>query len=102
MAAVDLREALSIEALQRASEAILRARRIDCFGVGGSAVAALDAYQKFVRLGVPTQFTLDTHMQTTSAATLRAGDVAPWSSRIPGRSGTRSGPRPWRASEAPR
>lgn len=76
MAAVDMRDALDLEALQQATAAIVGARRIDCYGVGGSAVAALDAYQKFMRLGVPTQFTLDTHLQTVSAATLQPGDVA--------------------------
>jgi len=71
-----MQDSLDLAALQRATTAIVGARRIDCYGVGGSAVAALDAYQKFMRLGVPTQFTLDTHLQTVSAATLQPGDVA--------------------------
>jgi RpiR family carbohydrate utilization transcriptional regulator len=72
----DLRESLDYKVLQQATAAMLSARRIDCYGVGASAVAALDASQKFLRLGVATQSSLDNHLQTIAAATLQPGDVA--------------------------
>jgi len=75
-AIADLKESLDTEALQFATTAMLAARRIDCYGAGASAVAALDASQKFLRLGFATQSSLDTHLQTIAAATLQTGDVA--------------------------
>lgn len=75
-AVADLKESLDPAALQQATMAMLAARRIDCYGAGASAIAALDASQKFLRLGFATQSSLDTHLQTIAAATLQPGDVA--------------------------
>ncbi len=71
-----LRERLDTVSVQRAVTAILGARRIDCYGIGGSSVAAVDLYQKFMHLGMPVQYSADTHLQTVLAATLQQGDVA--------------------------
>ncbi|WP_372618160.1 SIS domain-containing protein [Falsiroseomonas sp.] len=79
-AAVDtlktIREALDLSAVARAVEAIAAARRIELFGSGLSSVAALDANQKFMRLGVPTVLHADSHLQRMAAVTLAPGDVA--------------------------
>lgn len=48
----DTIEVLSDEELGRAVEAIGRARRVEIYGIGGSAPLALDAYHKFMKLGV--------------------------------------------------
>lgn len=72
----DVQESLDFEAIRRATAAILTARRVDCYGIGVSAIAAMDAYQKFIHIGVPTQYSSDTHLQTVLAATLKHGDVA--------------------------
>ncbi len=71
-----LRGQLDMAAVTRAVDAIARANRIDLIGTGLSSVAAIDAHQKFMRLGVPTVFHPDSHLQRMSAATLKAGDVA--------------------------
>lgn len=71
-----LSAALDLAAIERATEALSNARRIECYGAGLSSVAAMDAHQKLMRLGVPAQVHVDTHLQTMSASTLRPGDVA--------------------------
>jgi RpiR family transcriptional regulator, carbohydrate utilization regulator len=71
-----LRTQLDIAAVERAVELIAKAKRIDLIGTGLSSVAAMDAHQKLMRLGVPTIFPPDSHQQRMSAATLTAEDVA--------------------------
>jgi RpiR family carbohydrate utilization transcriptional regulator len=71
-----LKDRLDPIALERATWALVGARRIDCFGVGASAIVALDAHQKLMRLGVASSVLLEGHSQTLSACTLQAGDVA--------------------------
>jgi len=71
-----IRSQLDMAALARAVEAIARAPRIELLGTGLSSVAAIDAQQKFMRLGVPTSHHPDGHVQRMSAATLKKSDVA--------------------------
>lgn len=71
-----IRSELDMTAIEKAVDAIVGAPRIELFGCGLSSVAAMDANQKFMRLGVPTIHHLDGHMQRMSAATLKPGDVA--------------------------
>ena len=54
---------------------ILKARSIQIGGIGASAVAAMDLYQKLTRLGICALFNQETHMQLTAAATLLPNDV---------------------------
>ncbi|MGI5173450.1 MurR/RpiR family transcriptional regulator [Treponema sp. OMZ 840] len=54
---------------------ILNARSIQIGGIGASAVAAMDLYQKLTRLGMFAVFNQETHMQLTAAATLSPKDV---------------------------
>ncbi len=73
-----LRESLNqidMTALQAAVEALSKARRIDFYGQGGSAIVARDAYHKFFRLGIPCSVHDDPHMQVMSASFLKKGDV---------------------------
>ena len=72
----DLRDRFDTAALERATVALAKARRIDCYGVGLAGIAALDAHQKLMRLGVPSFVYADAHLQTMSAATLQPNDVA--------------------------
>ncbi len=72
----DLRDRFDMVALERATDALAKARRIDCYGVGLAGIAAIDAHQKLMRLGVPSFVYADAHVQTMSAATLKPGDVA--------------------------
>lgn len=67
---------LDLYEVQRAVNALHRARRIDLYGMATSGVVAHDFQQKLVRIGKMAQYWSDSHMQITSASTLDVGDVA--------------------------
>ncbi len=69
-------DVLDDRALESAVEAITAARRVDFYGVGASGIVAMDAQQKFLRIGIDAQAFVDPHVQAASAALLRRGDVA--------------------------
>jgi RpiR family carbohydrate utilization transcriptional regulator len=70
-----VRNQLDPQPLRQAIEAIARARRLDIYGVGGGSHAVgHDAYLRFFRLDLPTDFHADTQLQRMSAATLGPGD----------------------------
>ena len=64
--------------IEQAANAIVRAwqqkQRLEIYGVGNSGVVAQDAQHKFFRLGISSQATSDTHIQTMGATMLRSGD----------------------------
>lgn len=62
--------------LIQAIHAVAKSNKLVFYGVGGSGIAAADAYQKFVRLGKNCQYFEDTHLQLASSVTLKQGDVA--------------------------
>ena len=64
------------EAMEQATEKLLKARKIDFYGNGGSAMVAMDGYHKFVRLGLHVSMNLDSHMQLMAASQLESDDVA--------------------------
>ncbi|UOQ95664.1 MurR/RpiR family transcriptional regulator [Halobacillus shinanisalinarum] len=63
-------------AITEAVSAMLKARKIDFYGCGGSAVVALDCYHKFIRSGLLVSAQLESHMQLMSASQLTKEDVA--------------------------
>lgn len=63
-------------AMERAVQAIMKARKTEFIGSGGSAMIAMDGYHKFIRLGLLVSMNLDSHMQLMAASQLRKGDVA--------------------------
>jgi len=67
---------LDIVMLERVVEALVRAQRVDLYGVGASAYVALDFQHKLHRIGRVAFAWSDTHVALTSAALLRPGDVA--------------------------
>jgi DNA-binding MurR/RpiR family transcriptional regulator len=69
-------DVLDDAALAQAVDAVVGARRVDFYGVGASGIVALDAQQKFLRIGVEAQAFVDPHLQAVSAALLGKGDVA--------------------------
>ncbi|MDO5444368.1 MAG: MurR/RpiR family transcriptional regulator [Eubacteriales bacterium] len=69
------RESLDVSALEKASDAILRAKRIYIFGVGGSAAVASDVQHKFMRLGLEAVAFADLNLQAFAAAYAGKGDV---------------------------
>jgi len=72
----DTTRLLDFAALQRAVDALDRARRIDLYGVATSGIVAQDAYQKLIRIGKEARAFSDPHLQITSASNLGPGDVA--------------------------
>ena len=66
---------LNLEDLEKAVHLLYKARRIEFYGYGGSAIVAKDAYHKFFRLGIPCAAQDDSHMQVMSASLLTADDV---------------------------
>jgi len=67
---------LDYEAVSRAIEALARARRVDFYGAGPSNVVAMDAYIKFMRIGLSAGFNSNAYLQAVSAAVLSDQDVA--------------------------
>ncbi len=75
MALQDTAEVLDVDALEAAVEAMCKASEIHFYGLGPSGVVALDAEQKFSRIGRRANAYVDTHMQITRAVLLQPGDV---------------------------
>lgn len=75
-AIADTGAAVDVEALQAAVEAVTRARRVDVYGVGASALVATELHTKLHRIGVTSCAWGDPHGALASAAGLAPGDVA--------------------------
>ncbi len=71
----DTIEVLQDAELERAVAAIAHARKVDVYGVGGSASIAIDAYHKLLKLGIPAVALSDGDMMAMSASLLGEGDV---------------------------
>ena len=69
-------EQLDLDALHAVIEALVRARRVDVYGVGASSFVALDLQQKLHRIGRVSFAWADPHMALTSAALLTEDDAA--------------------------
>ncbi len=69
-------QVLSYEELDKAVEAIHKAKRVDFYGMGISALVAMDAQHKFLRINKTSLTSLDPHVQVVCAASLKEGDVA--------------------------
>ncbi|GLY68621.1 RpiR family transcriptional regulator [Amycolatopsis taiwanensis] len=67
---------VDIATLERVINLLAEAGRIDVYGVGASAFVAADLQQKLHRIGRVSFAWSDTHIMLTSAAVLKAGDVA--------------------------
>ena len=71
----DTIEVLSDDELTRAVSALAKARRVEIYGIGGSAPLALDAYHKFMKLGVSCVWLNDSDLMAMSSSLLGTGDV---------------------------
>ncbi|MBL8965721.1 MAG: MurR/RpiR family transcriptional regulator [Spirochaetaceae bacterium] len=67
---------LAPSTVEAAADAILGASMTALFGVGASGVVAYDFFQKLIRLGLPSTYTLDTDLQVTTASGLKPTDTA--------------------------
>lgn len=74
-ALIDVRNHLDPRAFARAVELLTRARRVECFGLGNSAVVAQDAQHKLLRYGIPCAAYSDPHSMGIVATVLQRGDV---------------------------
>jgi DNA-binding MurR/RpiR family transcriptional regulator len=72
----DTMEVLQDDELERAVLAISKARRIEIYGIGGSAPLAFDAYHKFMRLGLNAVWLSDGDLMAMSSSLLGEHDVA--------------------------
>jgi RpiR family carbohydrate utilization transcriptional regulator len=72
----DTLRVLDLAALDRAADVLLAARRVDIYGSGGAAVAALELQYKLMRVGVRAVAHTDTEMQVISATLLTPTDAA--------------------------
>ncbi len=69
------RDNLNAADMENAAEALLRARRILIFGVGGSAAVASDVEHKFSRLGLDAAAYSDLNLQAIVSAYAKKADV---------------------------
>ncbi len=72
----DTLEVLADAELERAVHAIVRARKVEIYGIGGSAPLALDAYHKFMKLGICAVWLNDSDLMAMSSSLLGPNDVA--------------------------
>ncbi|MCY9514471.1 MurR/RpiR family transcriptional regulator [Paenibacillus apiarius] len=66
---------LNMNELQKAVDAILKARRLFFMGVGSSAMTAMDAQYRFMRLGFVGEAVTDPHVMAMNATLMSAQDV---------------------------
>jgi DNA-binding MurR/RpiR family transcriptional regulator len=73
---LETQKLIDYELLEKVICLIANASRVDFYGVGASGLVALDAQQKFIRIGKNCNANIDPHIQITLAANLSPGDVA--------------------------
>ncbi|MEV6009199.1 MurR/RpiR family transcriptional regulator [Streptomyces sp. NPDC051976] len=66
---------LDREALERAAQALARARRIDVYGVGGSGIVARETEARLFGIGCAARAWTEVHAAETSAALLTPSDA---------------------------
>jgi len=72
----DTIEVLGADELGKAVVALAKARRLEVYGIGGSAPLAFDAYHKFMKLGIPSMWLNDSDLMAMSSSLLGPPDVA--------------------------
>lgn len=72
----DTADSLDLDGVAKAAGAITRARRVDMYGIGGSALVVGELHMGLHRIGVPAWVWSEVHGALASAALLVAGDVA--------------------------
>ena len=67
---------LDFNCINQAADFILKARKVDLYGMGSSTIATLNAKMRFYRLGILCFNYNDPHQQIISASLLKKTDVA--------------------------
>jgi DNA-binding MurR/RpiR family transcriptional regulator len=75
-AIADSLQTLDGSEMERAVSVLSAATKIEFYGNGSSAPAAIDAYYRFIRIGLPAFVVTDSYMQAVSSAQLSPGQVA--------------------------
>lgn len=68
-------QTVDYRAIEKAVETLSVSSKIIFHGYGGSAVVAMDAYQKFFRNGIPCEWFSDPHMAIMSASMMERGQT---------------------------
>jgi len=63
-------QTIDMKQFSMAVDAILKAKRIEFYGVGSSSTLAQDAYYRFMRIGLPVYAAVDPHISRVSASNL--------------------------------
>lgn len=71
----DTQKLLDLRILEQVVDAILQARRVDIYAIGGASIAARELHFKSMHLGINANAFLDSQMQVMSAASLTQDDV---------------------------
>ena len=71
----DSSEVINYEELKKAIEALLKARNVHFFGIGASAIIALDAQQKLLRINKSATAFSDAHLVATLIANAEPEDI---------------------------
>lgn len=71
----DTIEVLADDELVKAVHALGHARRVEIYGIGGSAPLAFDAYHKLMKLGICATWLNDSDLMAMSSSLLDAADV---------------------------
>lgn len=74
-ALVETMEVLDRKALQQAAKVLRQAASVTIIGVGGSGAIALDAHHKFLRIGLRSYFTTDTHFMSMNSVLMGPRDA---------------------------
>jgi DNA-binding MurR/RpiR family transcriptional regulator len=64
----DTMKVLKVEEMKRAAELVLKAERVEVYGIGSAAPIAEDANYRLLRIGIRSKAVLDSHVQAISAA----------------------------------
>ncbi|AKG03539.1 RpiR family transcriptional regulator [Salimicrobium jeotgali] len=68
-------ELVDFAGLEKAGDAVVKARRLHFFGVGASGIIAQDAQQKFLRMNIATSAFTDVHNAVMDIANIKETDV---------------------------
>ncbi len=71
----DLNNLIKTEVVDQVTDRILKANRLVFCGVGASGVVAVDAFHKFLRLGLDTAYFNDTHFMNIACSHVDAGSL---------------------------
>jgi DNA-binding MurR/RpiR family transcriptional regulator len=72
----DTLKVIDTAAINEASEKIIKARKVDIYGMGASSVVANYARLRFYRLGIISNVYSDSHLSIISSSLLKKEDVA--------------------------